>query len=152
MAIENKEVEELNKQLEQADTMVAGADATQDMVNPNQYVAIDFKEAYEQMNTSLEYVNATRDEFEKGPGPQKWISDLVALLESTLTKIREYQVEHQDETFEWEDDNGLHHRIYTKFQDPKGFTELMAYFQKAEQGFHDYFEKHAELVSKEFNS
>jgi len=113
--------------------------------SPTGYHAIDFEETYRAMNVGLQYVNETRALFEKD-GPQKWISDLVTILSSTSQKIREFELEHTDDTILWRDEQGNPHEVLARLQDEKRFDQVMGQYVKAEKAFDDYFTRHAQLM------
>jgi hypothetical protein len=119
-------------------------------VTPSPYgiEAIDFEESYRAMNVGLRYVHETRNALERGV-PEKWISDLADLLSSTAKKIREFELEHTDDTVLWRDDAGLPHEVLVRFQDEKRFDEVMGAYVKAEKQFEEYFKKHARAVTDE---
>lgn len=116
--------------------------------SPSGYEAIDFEETYRAMNVGLQYVTETRAVFEHN-GPQKWISDLATLLTSTAQKIREFELEHTDETVIWKDPQGVPHEVLVRLQDEKRFDAVMKQYSEAETRFNDYFAKHATLTQEQ---
>jgi hypothetical protein len=113
--------------------------------SPTGYEAIDFEETYRAMNVGLQYIAETRMALEQA-GPQKWISDLVARLSHTAQMIREFELEHTDDTILWRDEQGNPHEVLARLQDEKRFDEVMKEYAQAEKEFDEYFARYSQVA------
>lgn len=118
------------------------------LTTSNGFHAVDFENTARELNQGIEYVNESRSEFEKG-GPQKWITDLVNLLEQTLKMVRELEIEHIDDSVEYIDNTGEFREVITHMQDPRGVEKLTQLYTKSMRDLDAYLNKHITLIRQQ---
>lgn len=111
------------------------------------YIGINFKLTYDRLNSELDYINETRNDFEKTAGPQKWISDLAEKHEKALTAVRNFEIDHGDYTFNADLlGDGTLMPVYPREVNPTAFDPMIRLYDEAIKGFNEYFEKHIAVM------
>ena len=108
--------------------------------------AIDLAKEVFSLKQAIQYLQDTRSDFEKN-GPQDWISTLETQLSEASTALRDFEIQHIDDTVPYADPNcGEQYELLIRSVDPEGFDRVTALSVPAQQAFQNYFVQHLQLL------
>ncbi|HLD22278.1 MAG TPA: hypothetical protein VJB65_05270 [Patescibacteria group bacterium] len=124
-------------------------EAQKDTQGTNEKIqAIDFAASYQIIQIAIDYVRETRTDFEKN-GPQKWIIELLELLENTLKTLHDLEAQYIEELVDRKDETtGKTHQVLLRIQDENKFDEALQLYTRAQNQFNHYFETHFQMLQQ----